>query len=390
MQGILHVDMDAFFAAIEQRDNPKLRNMPVIVGGLGARGVVATASYEARKYGVGSAMPMAEAKRRCPQGIFLPADHHKYQHESGRLMMLLNSFSPLVEPLSLDEAFLDFSGMDWLYEDEVQMAQKIKQAIYETLGLTASVGIAVNKFLAKLASDLQKPDGLVVIRHGEEEQILADIPVKRLWGVGKVTAKILEQMGITTIGQLATTDVKLLHKYFGKNAEELHLLARGLDDRTVIINHEPKSVSNEITFERDVTDEETILLELLALSEKVGWRLRAIGNAGCTITIKVRFASFHTITRSITLPEPTNFDDVIYHAVKQLFEKVNLSQAIRLLGVSVTNLNKHSKQLSLFAEDENLRRAAVTQAVDSLKTKFGKNIIKRGSLLKHEISNKHD
>ncbi len=390
MQGILHVDMDAFFAAIEQRDNPDLRSKPVIVGGLGMRGVVATASYEARKYGVGSAMPMAEAKRRCPQGVFLPADHHKYQLESIKLMALLNSFSPLVEPLSLDEAFLDLSGMDWLYQDEVDLARKIKQAIFNTLDLTASVGIAVNKFLAKLASDLQKPDGLVIIRPGEEERILADLPVKKMWGVGKVTAGLLEQMGIMTIGQLASADIKLLNKHFGNSAQELLLLARGLDDRAVVPNHEPKSVSNEITFEHDVTDEEIILIELQALAEKVGWRLRSINNTGYTITIKVRFKTFQTITRSITLPEPSNLDEVIYQAVKQLFEKIKPAQPIRLLGVSVSNLNKYSKQLSLFAEKDNLRRAAVTEAVDSLKTKFGKNIIKRGSLLKYDLSNKHD
>lgn len=380
---IIHIDMDAFFASVEQRDNSSLQGKPVIVGGLGTRGVVSTASYEARVFGVHSAMSMVEARQRCPQGVFLSCNHAKYQEVSTQIMDILSEYSPLVEPLSVDEAFLDVSGMEWLFSSPRQIAVEIKQKIRQQTGLTASAGVAANKLLAKLASDLKKPNGLVVVPPGTERELLAALPIRKLWGIGKASAKLLQRLGINTIGELAAADTKLLIRQLGPSAQELQRLACGSDNRPVVAGHEPKSMGNEVTFSEDIHSWGEIYPVLLALATKIGWRLRRAGYCGRTISIKLRFSSFRTITRSQSLAEETNLDEVLYETAKNLCSKIILSEGVRLVGISVSNLQQGGSQLSLFAA-ENEKRRAVSQAVDKLKTKFGENIVTRGALLERK------
>lgn len=381
---IIHVDMDAFYAAIEQRDNPELRGKPVIVGGSSIRGVVSTASYEARKYGVKSAMPVVQAKRLCPHGIYLYPDHHKYARVSVQIHTILAAFSPLVEPLSLDEAFLDVTGMELLADDPVAIAARIKQRIRDELGLVASAGVAPNKFLAKLASDLGKPDGLFVIRPGEEAAAIKALPIRRLWGVGEATAAVLKRFRIETIGQMACARPEELEPQLGKLAYELHLLANGKDERPVVPESDAKSIGKELTFESDLRSRQEMLAYILALSEKVGWRLRLAGVSGRTITLKLRFASFKTITRSRTLPDPVCADEIIYETCRDIFNKLTLPEGVRLLGVTVSHLGAETSQTNLFEEDNAAKRRAVYSAIDQLKARFGENVVKRGGLIKPE------
>ncbi|WP_094603644.1 DNA polymerase IV [Sporomusa silvacetica DSM 10669] len=374
---IIHVDMDAFFAAVEQRDNPELRGCPVIIGGTGPRGVVATASYEARKFGVHSAMSSLEARRRCPQGIFLPADHEKYSRVSQEILHIFADFSPLVEPLSLDEAFLDVTGMEGLFASPVDIAVKIKARIKAELDLTASAGVAPNKFLAKLASDMNKPDGLMVIRPEEITNILADLPVNRLWGVGKTTAQILIKLGLKTIGQVAQAEPELLAKHCGQLGHTLHQLANGQDSRLVESEWQPKSIGKEITFTKDLTALEDLKTELWSQVEKVGWRLRRQKLSGRTITIKIRFASFRTITRSRTLAVAASLDETLYHVAEEIVSKVALNEGVRLLGVTVSGLVAAGGQMSLFDQGDE-KAAAVAQAIDKVKERFGEAAVTRG------------
>jgi DNA polymerase-4 len=378
---IIHVDMDAFFAAVEQRDDPALRGRPVIVGGVGRRGVVSTASYEARRYGVHSAMPMTEARRLCPQGVFMPGDHKKYARVAGQIRDILAAFSPLVEPLSLDEAFLDVTGMEWLYPDPATIAAAIKERIKRELHLTASAGVAPNKFLAKLASDWRKPDGLVVVRPEEVAAFLRAMPIGRLWGAGEKTAKSLQGIGITTIGQLAGADEAILNRHFGQAAGEMRRLARGEDDRPVVPEHDPKSLGNEITFAEDLRSRDEIATCLLALSQKVSRRLRQAGYAGRTVTVKIRFGSFRTITRSRTLGEPTLLGDTIYDTALAIMAGVELTEGVRLLGVTLSNLQVYGSQPSLFAAGDEDKKLKVSVAVDRLIDKFGEGAVTRGRLL---------
>lgn len=374
---IIHVDMDAFFAAVEQRDNPELRGCPVIIGGTGMRGVVATASYEARKFGVHSAMSSIEARRRCPQGIFLPSDHEKYSRVSQDILRIFSDFSPLLEPLSLDEAFLDVTGMEGVFASPVDIAVKIKERIKAELDLTASAGVAPNKFLAKLASDINKPDGLMVIRPEEVDSILADMPVSRLWGVGKTTAQTLTKLGFKTIGQVAQADPELIAKHCGQLGYTLHQLANGQDSRLVEPEWQPKSIGKEITFAQDLTALEDIKTELWAQVEKVGWRLRRQKLSGRTITIKIRFASFRTITRSRTLAVAANLDETIYQVAAEIVSKVVLNEGVRLLGVTVSGLVAAGGQMSLF-DQGNEKAEAVTKAIDKVKERFGEAAVTRG------------
>lgn len=379
---ILHIDMDAYFASIEQRDQPAYRNKPVIVGGLSARGVVSTASYEARVYGIRSAMPMSEARRRCPNGIFLRPNMDKYAFVSDEIRHIFEAFSPLVEPLSMDEAFLDVTGMDYLYTDATDIARQIKARIKKELHLTASAGVAANKFLAKLASDLQKPDGLVTIHPGEEIALLAPMPVTKLWGVGHATATLLKKLGIATIEDFRRADSKILAHHLGLSAVELSDLAWGRDSRPVIPDRDAKSIGNENTFEMDLRSMDEIKGVLLALSEKLGWRLRKAGLWGRTITLKVRFPSFRTITRSATLPSATSLDDKIYQTSCEMLQKIPLHEGVRLLGITISKLGQGSGQLSLFAEDNKIdeRQEKIAAVMDKLKDKFGETIIKRGRI----------
>ncbi len=377
---IIHVDMDAFYASIEQRDKPELAGVPVIVGGLSNRGVVATASYEARKFGVHSAMSMAEARRRCPEAVFITPDHRKYSFVSAQIRQILDRYSPLVEPLSLDEAFLDVTGMDGLYADPADIARRIKDEIKQQLQLTASAGVAPNKFLAKLASDLQKPDGLYVIRRGEEAQVLAGLPVRRLWGVGEVTAASIAKLGIRTIGQFAAADPKLLERHIGRDVYDLQRLARGLDDRPVVPDQQIKSVGNEETFDQDLYQWDEIEKQLLLFADKVGWRLRRLTLSGRTITVKVRFASFKTITRSRTLEEATNLDDTLYHIARELYKSIPSTEGIRLLGLTVSNLQPAGQAMALF-DSKQEKQESLHKVVDELKVRFGAAAVMKGRLI---------
>ncbi len=377
---IMHVDMDAFYASVEQRDNPALRHMPVIVGGLMERGVVATASYEARKFGIHSAMSMKEARRLCPNGVFLPVRMAHYRRISHEIRIILSHYSPLIEPLALDEAFLDISGMELHYPDVTEIAKAVKEDIRRKTGLVASAGIGPNKFLAKLASDLDKPDGLVWIPYGKEAEILAPLPVQRLWGVGKVTEQVLLQAGFETIGDIAKSSVEALQPVVGKQAQRIHQLSLGLDKRPLEVSRRPQSVGNEHTYEHDLVTENEIDEQLRLLANEVSWRLRQNHIMGRTITLKIRFASFKTITRSLTLTSMgTSSEGQLYFAAKKLYNKRGMTEPIRLLGLTVSQLQPLQVQGDLFSDDEEVQ-AKVAEAIDKLQQRFGKSAIMKGFL----------
>jgi DNA polymerase IV len=378
---IIHVDMDAFYASVEQRDRPETRGRPVIVGAdPRGRGVVSAASYEARRFGVHSAMPIGRAFRLCPEGVFLPVDMDKYDGVSREIMAVLAGFTPLVEPLSIDEAFLDVTASRALHGDGAAIARSIKAKIRAGVSLPASVGVASNKFVAKVASDLRKPDGLVIVDPGGEASFLAPLPVSRLWGVGRVTGAELESMGIRTIGQLALTPAANLLARFGKHGSDLLALARGWDDRPVEAGAAPKSMGAEETFERDTRDVELLRATLRGQSERVARELRAEGYAGRTVTLKLRFADFSTITRAHT-DDPTQDGLAIFSRVQLLFDRVRLRQAVRLIGLSVSGLGPAGEgQLSLLAPDT-VRRERLARAVDRLVARFGDEAVRPASLM---------
>ena len=379
---IMHVDMDAFYASIEQRDHPQYRGLPVIVGGQSSRGVVATASYEARAFGVHSAMSMAEAHRRCPGAIFLPGDHALYRRVSAQICAIFREYAPVVEPLALDEAFLDLTGMEALAGDLRAYAARLKARILEEVGLVASVGLAPNKFLAKLASDYRKPDGLVVIGQTEGKDFVRDLPIEALWGVGGKTAAALRRMGYEKVGMLASADPLKLAPIFGVLAHRIVALANAQDDRPVEDDRAPQSIGNEITFDEDLRKREEVERVLLALAEKVGWRLRTAGYAARCVTIKVRYASFQTITRSKTLAEPTRFDETIYQAAVALFRGCQMQGGIRLIGVTGGQLCRN-EQGALFGV-ESARRKSLYAAVDGLRERFGRQIIQKAALVERK------
>ena len=383
LRKIIHVDMDAFYASVEQRDNPSLKGKPVIVGGgEEKRGVVSSASYEARLFGIHSAMPTSQAKRLCPQGIFLPVRMHRYREASEQILRILREYTPLIEPLSLDESFLDVTGSERLLGPALKIAKEIKKRIYETTGLTASAGIGPNKFLAKIASDLRKPDGLVEIKPEEMSEFLRDLPVSKLWGVGESTEEILKEMGIWRVGQLTAYPREGIERKLGKFGLELVALARGEDDRAVIAESEAKSISQEETFTPDLRDLETIKRVLLDQSERVGWELRRQRLKGYTVQLKVRYPDFSLVTRSITLRAPTDQGIEIYQTTLRLLDRTEaLQKSARLLGVGIANLRHREdpEQLSLFDFNrEKVERS--TEAVDRIREKFGPNAIKRASL----------
>jgi len=378
---ILPVDLDAFFAAVEQRDRPELRGKPVIVGGGGPddRGVVSTASYEARRFGVRSAMPLRTAGRLCPEGIFVPVDGAKYQAESRRVMTILRRFTSRVEQVSIDEAFLDVAGSEALFGPPEEIARRIKAAIHAETGLTASVGVATSKLVAKIGSDLRKPDGLVVVPAGEEAAFLAPLPVSRLWGVGPATTTALAELGVRTIGDLARMPPDALERRFGKHGVELIDGAHGIDRDPV---HEPeavKSVGHEHTFDRDTSDPEELERTLLGLADGVAWRLRGMGRRAGTVVVKVRDSGFRTVTRQAPLPEPTDLAEPIFQAALRLARPEMRGKRIRLLGVTGTHLDEPD-QLGLFSSEDDRRHRAM-QAADALKRKFGDRTIVRARLL---------
>lgn len=389
---ILHVDMDAFFASVEQRDNPALRSQPVVVGGdPSKRGVVAAASYEARTFGIRSAMPTREAHRRCPHAVFVKGRMAVYSAVSKQVFSIFEDITPLVQPVSVDEAFLDITGALHLWQhDPLRTAEHIRTRIRTELRLTASVGIAPNKFLAKLASDLNKPDGLTLVpRHQPDiETFLAPLPVGRIWGVGQKTEARLHQHHIRTIGDLQHTPLPQLTRWFGDTAaRHLHALARGLDDRPV---HEPdteKSHSSEHTFDQDQSDPAVWRACLLRQSEDVGRRLRAAGFWTRCVHVKIRNDRFETITRQQKLPLPTCRDLDLFHTAWSLLETAAPPRPLRLLGVGASHLTDTpilpgARQLDLFAPPEPLRAdpAKLDRVLDSLRAKYGKTALRRAAL----------
>ena len=376
--------MDAFYAAVEQRDNPSLRGLPVIVAGKAEkRGVVSAASYEARVFGVHSAMPTSQAQRLCPEGIFLPVRMDRYHEVSEQILALLTEFTPLVESLSLDESYLDVTGSEKLFGPPLKIAQEIKRRIYETTGLTASAGIAPNKFLAKIASDFKKPDGLVEIKPGEVEEFLQELPISKLGGVGKSTAEVLQSLGIFKVGQLANYPPALIEKKLGNFGLELVALSRGQDDRPVTPPAEPKSISQEKTFTPDLHHLAGMKKALLEQSERVGWELRKQRLKGSTVQLKVRYPDFILVTRRATLPSPTDQGMVIYQTAIKLLDKTEaLKKRARLLGVGVSNLRRPDapEKLSLF-HSQPKKGERSTAAVDRIWEKFGPHAIQRASLL---------
>lgn len=379
---VLHVDMDAFYASVEQRDRPDLRGRPVIVGAdPRGRGVVSAASYEARQFGVHSAMPIGRAARLCPDGVFLPVDMEKYAAVSRQVMAILADFTPLLEPLSIDEAFLDVTGTEGLSGDGPTVAAAIKRRIASELALTASVGVAINKFVAKVASDLRKPDGLVVVPPGSEADFLAPLPVSRLWGVGKVTGQGLEAMGITTIGQLAAVPVVYLEARFGPSGRGLHDLALGRDDRAVEPFAPPKSMGAEETFAHDHRDLDRLRSTLRGQAERVARELRESGYAARCVTLKLRFADFSTLTRRHT-DDPTQDGLAIYQRARALLDRIPLSQPVRLIGLSASGLGPATAgQLPLLGVDPT-RRARLAQAMDRVIARWGEGSLRPASVVR--------
>ncbi len=389
---ILHVDMDAFFAAVEQRDHPEYRGKPVIVGadpkeGKG-RGVVSTCSYEARKFGVHSAMPVSQAYKLCPRGIYVTPNGNLYAQVSRKIFDIFYEFTDMVEPLSIDEAFLDVTGSVRLFGGGAEIARKIKARIKEKENLSASVGMAPNKYLAKIASDLEKPDGLVVVEPDQIQEFLNPLDISRLWGAGQRTQERLRQMGIRTIGDLARFPKDVLEKKLGKMGSHFYNLAHGIDERKVETGECVKSVSNEHTFRLDITDEAILRQTLLRLAEKVGFRLRQKQLQGRTIQLKLRYSNFSTITRSKTLPEYTERTETIFETVWRLFESnYQKGRAVRLLGVGVSSFGESSgRQLSLFEQGQK-STDALDKLEDLLKERFGKKIAMRAETLRKKIKN---
>lgn len=378
LRWIMHVDMDAFFASVEQLDNPDLRGQPVIVGGQSERSVVSTCSYEARRYGVHSAMSMVEARKLCPQGIYVPVRMKRYQEVSEKIMEIFHAAAPKVQQLSIDEAFLDLTGTEGIYGNAENAGLLVKRKILQQTGLTASVGLAPNKFLAKMASDLDKPNGFTIIEHDKTKMFIAGFSVAKIFGIGKAAQKELEQYGIITIGQLAAAERSILEKVFGKNWQIYKMLANGEDNRPVVENQEPKSISRETTFLHDLVTVEQCRKELLSLSEQTGFRLRKKGFCGHTLTLKIKYNDFKIITRSLTCENEIVFDEDIYALAVRLLQNVRLTKGIRLLGVGISNLSSAGGCLLGFEEEQKLLQRNNT--VDAIKKRFGENIIKRGSI----------
>ena len=378
---ILHVDLDAFFAAVEQRDRPELRGKAVIVGGGGPndRGVVSTASYEARVFGVHSAMPLRQAGRLCPHGIFVPVDGAKYQAVSRQVMAVLRRFTPSVEPVSIDEAFLDVTASRRMFGDGEAIGRQIKDAVRAEVDLPISVGVASTKLVAKIASDLRKPDGLVVVEPGTEAEFLAPLAITRLWGVGAKSAAALREYGVRTIGDLAALPDDLLVRRFGKYGAAIGERARGIDADPVGDRDAAKSIGHEHTFDVDTSDRDIIERTLLAMSEGVAGRLRDSGVRASTITVKIRDTTFRTITRQRTLAAPTDLTEPIFRTALELARPEVRGLRIRLLGVTASGLGEPD-QIVLFAADEP-RSRRVVEAADEVRHRFGEQAITRARLV---------
>ncbi len=380
LRSILHVDMDAFFASVEQLDDPRLRGKPVLVGSDRPRGVVAAASYEARKFGCHSAQPMVVAKRNCPHAIIVPVRFGRYRELSDQVFAIFDAFTPAVQPISIDEAFLDLTGTERLHGPPLQAARSIKGRIRDELHLCASIGVSHNKFLAKLASDMEKPDGLTVINPEDVDRILPALPVSRIWGIGPKSAKKLESIGVRTIGDLRAKSDGWLTRQFGADAEHYRQLSMGLDGREVTPDSQAKSIGQEETFVIDVNDPDAIRSVILTQIEQVSRRLRKHGLLAGTVTLKIRFGEFKTITRSRTLDASTNVTMQLWHAARGLFDEWAAAdfKPIRLIGASVKSLVAGAGQLPLFADPQTQRQQNLDRAVDQINARLGKPAIRRG------------
>ena len=393
----MHVDMDAFFASIEQLDHPEYKGHPVIVGGLSSRGVVATCSYEARKFGVHSAMPISRAKKLCPDGIYVYPRMDRYKEVSHQIFSIMKEFTPHIEPLSIDEAFLEVSGMSTMYSGPKALGRSIKDRVFEETGLIISAGLAPNKFLAKLASDLDKPDGLVVIPYGREKEILAPLPIKRIWGVGPRTEKILKTGGFHLMRHIqALPDERSLIPIVGNQARRIWELANGIDDRPVETDRKIQSIGAEETYEEDLTDGSTIELEFRYFANRLSKRLRKRNLLGHTVSIKVRYDDFTTVSRQKRLDTPSDHEHVFFETALLLWNKLMQDKTskqlkgvtfmdppgpIRLLGLTVSGLDEEvPMQDSLFESPKNETENKLAGVLDSLESKFGETAVMSGAL----------
>jgi len=381
---VLHLDLDAFFASVEELLDPSIAGKPILVGGdPSERGVVASASYAARAYGARSAMPMSQALRLCPQAVVRHGHRREYASYSKQVMDMLAEYTPLVEQLSIDEAFLDVTGCERLFGPADELAYHIQERVRRETGLPCSLGVASNKLVAKVASQEAKPNGVLIVPAGQEASFLAPLPIERLWGVGEVTAERLRQIGITTIGQLAALPEAQMEALFGSSAAEMQHRALGIDNRPVGEQARHKSISQEHTFARDVGSIEVLRRTLLDMSEDVATQLRRGGECGRTIVLKMRYPDFTTITRRVTLKQPTDLTEVIHaQAVKLLQKEWKSGTHVRLIGVGVSGLT-HGRQLSLFDAPAK-RLGKLSRTVDAIRRKYGKDAIRRASLLERD------
>ncbi|MEO1583483.1 MAG: DNA polymerase IV [Planctomycetota bacterium] len=386
-RSILHADLDAFFASVAQRDDPSLRGKPVLVGGSGRRGVVTAASYEARESGCRSAMPMVTARRLCPHAIVVRGTYDEYKRSSSAVFAIFESFTPLVQPLSIDEAFLDVTGSLRALGDAVSIARAIRERVLAEVGLTVSVGVAPNKFLAKLASDMDKPDGLTVIHSDRVQRTLDPLPVTRIFGVGGSAEKRLARLGVRTIGDLRKMPAEAIVTALGSFGERIHQLSHGIDDRPVVPDRVAKSVGHEQTFGEDLTEPDDVRSVMLDQSEQVSRRLRAKGRRAKTVTVKIRFGDFQTITRAHTLGRSTNETQAIYEAARELFDGWASAafRPVRLIGVSTSQLSGEGEpdQAGLFDDaGAQEKRRDVDAAFDAINDRFGKRAITRAGAMR--------
>ncbi|WP_455212353.1 DNA polymerase IV [Kaarinaea lacus] len=383
---IIHADMDAFYASVEIRDRPELAEKPVAVGGSAeGRGVISAANYVARRYGVHSAMPTVTAKRLCPDLILLPGRMRLYAEVSQQIRQIFERFTPLIEPLSLDEAFLDVTQSEKLFGSAETIGRTIKQAVKDELGLVVSTGIAPNKFIAKIASDTDKPDGFVFVTQENIQAFLDPLPIKRIWGVGKVTEKHLQQLGIYTVKDLRLQPKELLLQRFGEHGAHLWELAHGIDDRPVVTDYDAKSISHEVTFAEDIEDKDMLLAMLLQLTEQVATRMRRQDYEGRTVHLKIRYSDFTTLTRSHTLDHASSVTSELWLAVKTLFLTKLPKQLppVRLLGMGVSGFdqNQYAQQQDLFAADM-VKEKHIDKITDAVKERFGAKALVRGRVVK--------
>lgn len=380
LREIIHVDMDAFFASVEQRDHPELRGRPVVVGGAGDRGVVAAASYEARRFGIHSAMAMVEARRRCPHLLTISGRYGRYSEVSGQVFAIFRRFTPLVEGLSIDEAFLDVTASRALFGDGETIARAIQQAIQNEVGLSASAGVAPCKFAAKIASDLKKPGGLVVVSP-DVAGFLAPLPIEKMWGIGRKSAPRLRALGLCTLGDLARTAPDALEGLLGRWGLQVAQLARGIDDRPVVPERAAKSVGAEQTYDQDLTTVAEIKQALLSQAARVAARLHLQGQSASVVSIKIKYADFTMITRQHGCPEPVFDTDSIFEAAVGLLPKVPLAQPIRLTGVSVSGLVTGEGQQTLFDTHQRDKRRRLESVSQAIRGRFGGGTLTRATLL---------